>query len=95
MAYTTKPNNKKEQLCWYCKRAVNCEPLNCPWAALGKPIEGWEATKIVRRDRLANDIKMITTYQITSCPLFVQDRKEAVDVMTLWQNGKTWWQNDD
>lgn len=82
---------KPDQLCWNCKRAVNCESLTCPWAARGEPIDGWKAEESEFRDRMGSDVKVIKTYCITECPLFIQDRIEEKSVYTLWPNGETWY----
>jgi len=86
---------KPDQLCWDCKRAVNCEPLTCPWAALGKPVDGWEAEKSEFNDWEGNSKIKVQTYTITKCPLFIQDRTETASVAKLWEGtGKIWWMLD-
>lgn len=82
---------KPDQLCWNCKRAVNCEPLTCPWAAFGKPIDGWKAEKSEFRDGFGSSVKIVKTYCITECPLFIQDRTREESVYTLWPDGRLWY----
>ncbi|MBP1546308.1 MAG: hypothetical protein J6A37_06890 [Oscillospiraceae bacterium] len=58
-----------QQLCWTCKKA--CGGDDCPWANRSKPVEGWTAEK----RRIKDAGKVMTTYHITACPLYVRDKK--------------------
>lgn len=55
------------QLCWRCKNATG----GCSWSRCLKPIEGWKAKKITIKDSMGD----FTSYRITYCPEFVQDRR--------------------
>lgn len=54
--------NKNMQLCWTCQRATGF----CSWSARLKPVEGWNAKKVVLGD---GNI----TYKIKACPLYLPD----------------------
>ena len=53
---------RNDQLCWKCKNATG----GCIWSRYLKPIDGWEAKQVKRKD---GDM----TYKITSCPQFIHD----------------------
>lgn len=74
-----KYNIQPDQLCWNCKRCTNPDGLECPWAAEGKPVEGWTATpgREYFHEYAADPTKMKSmgiTYSISACPLYVKDK---------------------
>ena len=87
---------KPDQLCWNCKRAVNCEPFTCPWAAFGKPIDGWKAEESTFKDWVGGEAITVHTYSIKECPLFIQDRRKITTIEELWAGtGRNWWEDYD
>lgn len=55
------------QLCWECAR---CLPgRGCSWADNLKPVKGWTAS----RTYILGCKKMLRTYVIIKCPLFISD----------------------
>ena len=87
---------KPDQLCWNCKRAVNWEPLTCPWAAFGKPIDGWKAEESTFKDWVGGEAITVHTYSIKECPLFIQDRTKIKTIEELWAGtGRNWWEDYD
>lgn len=53
-----------EQLCWNCAKCTG----SCSWSKDFRPIEGWTATSVYRRDGGRN----VHTYNIIACPEFVK-----------------------
>lgn len=53
-----------KQLCWSCAKCTG----GCSWSKEFKPIEGWTAAHIYRRDG-GRDVE---TYDIFACPEFVR-----------------------
>ena len=80
-------------LCWDCERACG----DCPWSEIDPdtghprfaPVPGWTAKKVTRPTGNGPGGKAwMTTYSITSCPLFVQTppRKSSPAMLTDAQN---------
>lgn len=63
-------NKGKENICFNCKNAC----CGCSWSQFFIPVKGWTATKTTLK---VNDIKTISTYNITACPLFELSQKPS------------------
>ena len=82
-----KGKKRADTLCWDCKRACG----GCPWSMSGTyhgvtrkpaPVDGWTATRADVRmqstvNGVANHRRMIVSYIVEACPLFVPDRRAA------------------
>lgn len=61
-------------ICFDCQRAL---PLRgCPWADKFEPVEGWTATPVT----IKTNITHRDSYNITACPLFLQDKPKTVEI---------------
>lgn len=56
-----------KQLCENCQKAIG----GCSWSICLVPVDGWKAKKITIKDTTGN----FTSYRITYCPEFIQDRR--------------------
>jgi hypothetical protein len=59
-----------DTLCWDCAKAT--AGSNCPWANEFKPVEGWDAKKTERIEMVYGKEKVIESYIVKKCPLFVE-----------------------
>lgn len=55
-------------LCWECGNAYG----GCSWSRTFTPVEGWDA-QYVRRVYKSKDAHILDSYEVHSCPEFVED----------------------
>ena len=60
----------EHSLCWDCSRASK---NGCPWAAEGKPVDGWRA----RKTTIRFSGEKTDSYHVWSCPLFDRDSERG------------------
>lgn len=58
---------KKETLCWKCAKATKDV---CAWMRDGKPVEGWDATKMEVASRSGGRDYTVRSYCVKKCPEF-------------------------
>ena len=82
-----KGKNRADTLCWECGRACG----GCSWSMSGtlegetrtpRLVDGWKARRADVRmqstvNGVANQRRMIVSYIVEACPLFVPDRRAA------------------
>ena len=63
---------KRMNMCVDCA----CPILKCAWLAWGKPVEGWDAEKVLLNTGRSKNSKnhIVETYKIYACPLYVTQR---------------------
>jgi len=71
--------NITNTLCWDCGRACRDQ---CCWAAAGKPVPGWTATKTVIRS-VAN----VASYIIHDCTQYIRDSVSKLKAKDLDNTG--------
>ena len=57
------------QPCWTCTKYLG----GCPWSARFEPVPGWKAKPVKRRAMPHSAKEYVDTYDIKSCPLYVND----------------------
>lgn len=77
--------NKKESICFNCKRALDSKEFHCPWSEKFEPVEGW--VTVPGRTYVMND-KKTQGVQVVECPLFIKDKKyfDMKDIIQLIVN---------
>ena len=55
------------QPCWTCTKYLG----GCPWSARFEPVPGWDAEPVEKSGNNTNP--PISTYDIKSCPMYVND----------------------
>ena len=69
--------SSSEQPCWWCVNAYGTG--NCPWANNLKPVEGWNANKIIiRNTNCDKKYSLVSSFKISNCPHFKDERIEAL-----------------
>lgn len=63
--------NLKTTLCWWCVNSVPTEEHGCSWSREFVPIDGWRATKEIRK----YDVKEIETYTVHWCPQYIREER--------------------
>lgn len=63
----------KPTLCWTCQRAVGANM--CDWAKYFEPVKGWVAKPVKIGTGRYND-KVINSYLVITCPLYIKDVKK-------------------
>ena len=57
------------QPCWTCTKYLG----GCPWSARFEPVPGWDAEPVKRRAMPHSAKEYVDTYDIKSCPMYVND----------------------
>lgn len=64
------------QPCWECARSGYGVLSTCPWERSFYPVDGWVAKE---KEITAHNGKSDTTYEISECPLFMEQRRRKDD----------------
>lgn len=63
-----KNGERSGTLCWECGNAYG----GCSWSRTFTPVEGWDA-QYVQRVYKGRDVYVMESYEVHSCPEFVED----------------------
>lgn len=60
-------------ICFDCANAGRGRLSPCAWEREFKPVEGWNAEEVVRQSTYGDNNKVVTSYHIIDCPMFIQE----------------------
>lgn len=71
-------NNRMSTLCCDCDHAGHGDRAACSWVREFKPVDGWDADEVHRKDWVhvgkgKSELQDITSYRVKSCPLYKPD----------------------